>query len=222
MTRLRRFLGVMAALGSLGLALPAHAAPISYTITAIASGSLGGVDFADALMTVTLVGETSAVTQPLPDDLPDLLANHGVATVTIAGLGTATFNHPDGYAAVAFPMIPGEIPLASLGIWEGFDPAAESGTGILAIGSDSLGGYDLRSPLGPVSGVSTGGATEPGGSFYEYATTAGPLVIARTGEEGTATVSIAIPVPEPASLSLFGAGALSVLAATRRRRQRQR
>ena len=218
MTPLRGFVGVMAAIGILGVASPSQAAPITYAVTAIASGSLGGSTFTNALVTVTLVGDTLAVFQPLPDDLPELLANRGTATVTIAGLGTATFNDPSGYAAVAFPAIPGEIPLPSVGIWEGFDPAGDTGTGILGIGSNSLAGYDLRSPLGPLVGVSGGGASNPDGSFVAFATNRGGFVISSTGETGTVTVTTT-PVPEPTSLSLLGVSGLSLLAARHRRKK---
>ena len=104
-------------------------------------------------MTVTLVGDTSGVDQPFPEDLPELFGNRGTATIAIAGLGTATFNDPDGYAAVVFPVVD-EILVPSVGIWQGFDPEAGKGTGILGIGSDSLAGYNLQSALGPLSGVS--------------------------------------------------------------------
>ena len=219
MTPLRGFVGVIAAIGILSLASPSQAAPITYTVTAIASGSLGDSPFTDALVTVTLVGDTSAVFQPLPGDLPELFANFGTATVTIEDLGTATFNDPGGYAAVAFPAIPGEIPVPSVGIWERFDVVAESGTGILGIGSNSLAGYNLTSPLGPFSGASGGGATQPDGSFYEYATSSGALVISSTGDEGTLTVTISTPVPEPTSISLLGVSGLSLLAARHRRKK---
>ena len=219
MIRLRDF-AVMAATGILGLASPSQAAPITYTVTSTASGTLGGSAFTNALVTVTLVGDTSAVFQPLPDVLPQLFANQGTATVTVAGLGTATFNDPGGYAAVVFPAIPGEIPLPSVGIWEGFDVAAGSGTAILGIGSNSLAGYNLTSPLGPLPGFAGGGATEPGGSFYQYSTNSGAFVITGTGDMGTLTVTTTTPVPEPTSLSLLGVGGVSVLAAMHRRKKR--
>lgn len=220
MTPLRGFVGVLATIGILGVAAPSQATPITYTVTTIASGALGGSPFTNALLTVTLVGDTLAVSQPLPVDLPELLVNHGTATVTIAGLGTATFNDPGGYAAVAFPVIPGEIPLPSLGIWEGFDVAANSGTGIVGVGSNSLAGYNLTSPLGPLPGFASGGATEPDGTPVAFATNRGGLVISGTAENGTVTVTLATTtVPEPTSLSLLGVGGLSLLATMRRRKK---
>jgi len=221
MTRLRGFVGAIAAIGILGMAAPSQAAPIAYTITAIASGTLGGTPFSNALMTMTLVSDTLTVFQPLPNDLPELFANPGTATVTIAGLGTATFNDPGGYAAIMFPVVD-EIPIPSLGIWEDVDIAANRGTGILGIGSNSLAGYNLRSPLGPLAGASSGGAHEPDGTPVAYSTNRGGLTITSTGESGTVTVTVATSVPEPTSLSLLTIGGLSLLATTRRRKKQHR
>ena len=215
MTRLRVFAGVIATIGILSLASPSQAAPITYTVALIASGSLGGNTFTNAAVTVTLVGDTAGVIQPLPVDLPELFVNPGTATVTIAGLPTATFNDPGGYAVLAFPVVPGEIPLPSVGIWENIDLQEDHGVGIVGIGSDSLAGYNLQSPLGPFSGAASGGATE-GGSPFQYSTNLGAFVITSTGDEGTLTVTTPTAVPEPTSLSLLGVGGLSLLAAMRR------
>ena len=114
--------------------------------------------------------------------------------------------------------IPGETLLPSVGIWEGFDLVAETGTAILGIGSDSLAGYNLQSPLGPLAGISSGVSTNPDGSPVEFATNVGALVISSTGGNGTVTVTTTTPVAEPASLSLLGVGGLSLLAALHQRK----
>src|SRR5579862_1176439 len=68
----------------------ASAAPITYTETLTASGTLGGTTFTDALVTVTLTGDTSNVTAgPVPHT--DVLVNTGSATVSVSGIGTGTF-----------------------------------------------------------------------------------------------------------------------------------
>jgi hypothetical protein len=212
---MKRFLvGTIATIGILGTAAPTLADPITYTETSIASGSLGGTTFTDALITLTLIGDTTGVVQPLPDELPDFRYNPGTATITIAGLGTATiFNG----TAIFFPVIPGEIPLPSFGIGQGLVVDGHF-TGILGIGSDSLAGYDLQSSFGPFSAAGSAGATEPNGSPHFYATSSGNLML--TGGENVTLTVTTTSVPEPASLSLIGTGGLSLLALRRRTKRR--
>jgi len=215
---MKRFLvlvGTIATIGILGSAGPTLAEPITYTETAIASGSLGGTIFTDALITLTLIGDTTGVVQPLPDELPDFRFNPGTATITIAGLGTATiFNG----TAIIFPVIPGEIPIPSFGIGQGLVVDGHF-TGILGIGSDSLAGYDLQSALGPFSAAGEAGATEPDGSPHFFSTSSGNLMLTRGETVVTLTVT-PTSVPEPTSLSLLGTGGLSLLALRRRTKRR--
>ncbi len=46
---------------ALTFSLAASAGPITYTLTSTGTGTLGGVPFTDAVVTVTLVGDTSTV-----------------------------------------------------------------------------------------------------------------------------------------------------------------
>jgi hypothetical protein len=59
---------------------PAQATPITYTVTGTATGVLGVFAFTDALVTITLVGDTSFVGN-----------DFGSATVSVTGIGTASF-----------------------------------------------------------------------------------------------------------------------------------
>ena len=156
---MKRFPILVAALtmiGVLGWAAPTQAAPITYTATSIASGTLGATPFTDALVTVELTADTSGAIEPDPVATPGFFANGGTATLTIAGLGTATFNDPSGYAAIFFPnsVLPG-CPCVSI---------FEGGTGIFGLMDASLAGYDLQSAFGPLTGTGGGLATEPNGS----------------------------------------------------------
>ena len=214
---MKRFLILVAALtmsAVLGWAAPTQAAPITYTETSMASGTLGGTPFTNALVTVELTADTSGVIEPVPG----VFVNQGTATVMIDGLGTATFNDPNGYAAVFFSNGPGVA---------FFDDAAHfpsSGTAIFGLLDASLAGYDLQSAFGPVTGTGTGLATEPNGSPVAFSTTAGNLLLTDGGDPVTLTVTVGpVPtaVPEPASLSLLAVGALGAMTA-RRRRQRQK
>jgi hypothetical protein len=214
---MKRFLVLVTALttiGVLGWAAPTQAAAITYTTVSIASGTLGATPFTDALVTVELTADTSGVIEPVPG----IFFNVGTAMLTIAGLGTATFNDPNGYAAVFFP--PSAIPSCPCAGF--FDDAAHfpaSGTGIFGLVDASLAGYDLQSAFGPLTGTGIGVATNPDGSPVAFSTTAGTLLLTDGGDLVTFTATVAA-VPEPGSLSLVAVGALGALAAWRRR-QRQ-
>src|SRR5262245_30465233 len=66
---------------------PARVVPITYSESVLASGSLGGVAFTDARLTLSLVSDTLNVIQ--------FRYNAGIATVDVAGIGTATFTNLD-------------------------------------------------------------------------------------------------------------------------------
>jgi len=215
MKRFVFLVGAMAAIGVLGWAAPTQASPITYTETSIASGSLGGTSFSDALVTVVLTADTSGVIEFSPGGF----VNKGTATLKIDGLGTATFNDPDGYAAVLFPQsVFPNCPCVGF-----FDDAAHfpnSGTAIFGLFDASLAGYDLRSAFGPLTGTGVGLATNPGGSPVAFSTTAGNLLLRRGGDPVTLTVEVtATAVPEPTSLSLLAVGAFGALVTRRRQRQ---
>ncbi len=109
---MKRFLILVAALtmgAVLGWAAPTQAAPITYTATSMASGTLGPTPFTNVLVTVELTADTSGAFEPDPVGVPGFFSNAGTATLTIDGLGTATFNDPSGYSAIFFPpsVLPG-------------------------------------------------------------------------------------------------------------------
>ena len=112
-----------------------EAETITYMESTVASGTLGLQSFTDAMVALTFVGDTTNVTNPSPL----LYVNSvGTATVTVAGIGTATFTDPiqvfddQTYAA-------------------GFTDVTINGD-IL----DQAGGfqvtYDLKTAIGPVTG----------------------------------------------------------------------
>jgi len=65
---------------------PALADGVTYTETDVASGSLGGASFSDALVTITLLGDTSTSTT----GIFGALEVFGPTTVTVDGIGTAS------------------------------------------------------------------------------------------------------------------------------------
>src|ERR1700674_1220042 len=85
---MKRIVGVLAALGVFGGG--AWAVPITYVETTTATGSLGGTPFTNALVTVTLTGNTSNIA-PGPAPFGSFLVNPGSATIKIGALPLATF-----------------------------------------------------------------------------------------------------------------------------------
>jgi len=213
---------VATTIGVLGWAAPTKASPITYTLTSIASGDLGATAFNNALVTVTLTGDTTGVFQLDPVNFPGLFANVGTATLSIQGLGTATFNSPNGYVAITGPPIP-DIPTSFFLIAQFEDLTGTLLTHILGLGDNGVAGYNMQSAFGPLTGagfgVVTGNVNDPATLFL---TTSGVLKFGADagGDPVTFTATVgAAAVPEPASVSLIGMG-LGALAAWRRR-QRQ-
>jgi len=77
-----------AALALCSVSMTAHADAVNYTLSGTMSGSLGADNFTDATVTFTFVGATTN-TQSLGAGF--FTNDIGTGTVTIGGLGTATF-----------------------------------------------------------------------------------------------------------------------------------
>ena len=206
---------VAATIGVLGWAAPAKAAPITYTLTSIASGDLGGTPFTDALVTVTLTGDTSGVFELFPVEFPGAFAIVGTPTLTIEGLGTATFDDPNGYVALGGPAFPeADLPVPWFIMAQFDDSTGDSFTHILGIFDASLAGYDVQSAFGPLTSGGFGVV-----SASVFSTSAGLLDFNGEGGDPVTFVATVAAVPEPASLVLVGMGLGAI--AVKRRRQRQ-
>lgn len=195
-----RFLPALA-LGLAGTALQTSAAfavPITYTENATATGSLGGVAFTDATVTLTMMNDTTNVTNPSTG----LFLNIGTATVSVNG-GTpvaftdsiAVFSNQSvsvgGFADVSFPT-----PLD-----------------ILDTTNAAFATYDLKSFIGPLSG-------SPANIDFNisFPTTDGAFILtALAGPTSIFTATATPGVPEPGALSLLAA-ALAGLGLVRRSR----
>jgi hypothetical protein len=203
---MKRILVVLAATGILGGI--ASAAPITYTLTTTATGTLGASPFTDALVSVTLTGDTTNVTAG-PPPYTDVVVNPGSATVSVSGLGTGMFTD-------SIEIVDTLSDTAVLG-----GPAVlildnTSGTGILLQTGSVFTSYDLRTSLGPITG--TGGVASGSHMTPIFPTTAGNLTWAVGQSLGTSTFT-ASTVPEPTSLTLFSVGLLGFTALCLRRKR---
>jgi hypothetical protein len=185
-----------------------QASPISYSLTTTVSGTLGGTPFTDALVTVTLTGDTANVT-PGPVPFADVVYNPGSATVNVSGFATATFTD----SIVIFSTLK-DVSLLVGGLPTVLILDNTTGTGILLQTGSIFSTYDLRRSLGPLSGA--GGVASGSHITPIFPTTAGDLTWAIGQPLGTSTFT-AVATPEPATLVFLGCGLTAVFARRRYR-----
>ena len=205
---------------ALTFSLAASAAPIAYTLTSTGTGTLGGVPFTDAVVTVTLVGDTSNVITSIVVPPNPWLFNPGTATVNVAGLGTATFTDSIGIFSTfndPNPDLFGVPVVAIIDLSNPSDPS--SGTGILGQAGPELLGYDLRTAFGPDSGL--GGPWSGSHVTPHFPTTAGDMTwaIGQALELRSSTFTAAVATPEPGTPFLLGIGFVSLVGGRFRRRR---
>jgi PEP-CTERM motif len=181
------FLG---AAGAISAATPSLAVPITYTEQATATGSLGGVNFTDASVLLTMNNDTTNVTGG-----STLFENLGIATVSVNGGIPVTFTDPliEVFSAQA-PSPPG-FPATV-----GFADVTRM-LDILDAASVSFATYDLKTSIGPISG------SPAPTSFNEAFSTTGGDFILTSVSGGTSTftaTATSTAAPEPASIVLLG------------------
>ena len=179
----------------------AEAVPITYTETAIASGSLGATTFTNSQVTVRFVGDTASVISPMPGFVVNAA---GTASVTVAGGPAATFN-AGGQTAFVFQSMGG----AGIGALSRDATVDQGGqTYILATNGPAFATYDLASAIGPLTGPAV---FRPNLGF---STTSGDFSLTSVGDVTyTAATAVNTPIPaipEPASLALLCAGLLGL------------
>jgi hypothetical protein len=171
--------------------------PFRYEVTSVATGTLGATSFTDAAVTVTTLADTLDVT--ISGSAPFTFWQVvGPTTISVSGIGTATFSVND-YGAVS-------------GSFFGFGLIAdltETQAVLGIVGNPNLAGFNLQSPIGPVTGAAI---------FNQetFLTSMGNLNITGTGSLATFQ---AAAVPEPAQGMAF-TGVLLLGAALYRRTRR--
>lgn len=173
----------------------AFAGPITYTESATGSGMLGNSSFTDALITLSFTGNTANVTCDTGLCIND--AGPGVVSLTVAGLGTATFLDDvlvfDNQGVAVAGFLDATV---ALDILDTHNPAFAT--------------YDLTTAIGPLTGSSI---INSGTDFF---TTDGTFVINSAGD-ATFTATTSAPIPEPSTLVLFGTSMLGLAGIVRRK-----
>ena len=168
------------------LSAAASAGPITFTVTQNGIGSLGGTPFNNALVTIVLTTDTSTIFSGGAGLLEDI----GPATVTVAGIGTATFT--DTILAFDDNQNPPEA-----GIIDSVGHKV-----ILLDQNAAFSTYALNTAIGPLSGGPLGSQALP------FPTSMGDFILSSSDSSdhpGTFTATTG-SVPEPGTLGLFGAG----------------
>lgn len=185
-----RLLSLLISFAIPGLIAPAiDAAPIVYSQTLTASGTLNGAGFSNAVVVFTQTADTANVLL-IPGPQPFRSVQAITSTVSIAGFGVVSFTVP---TFVAVDTVTGFTGL-------GLGPANVGGFAIVGVQDLGLRTYDLRTAIGPVSFAAI---LNP---FDTFATSGGALRF------GTATgLATFVAVPEPSGLALIGVAVLVYL-----------
>jgi hypothetical protein len=165
----------------------AQGAPITYTLTATASGTLAGMAFTNAAIRVTSITDTNDVfvSGTIPNLIYEVLP--ASSDISIAGFGTAVFTDQM--------------------FWEDPNGAGDIIFGDVAVGHPILGftrlfsgleSYDLKSSFGPVS-APVDFVTMFFNGFDNIPTGIGNLTLTASNDTFTAVVT-----PEPTSFLLAG------------------
>jgi hypothetical protein len=208
----------IASLPLFGFSTAAKADIITYILSGTNSGQIGTTTFTNALITLSLTGNTSGVINPQPG----IFANFGTGMITISGIGTTTVTDPLEIVASATPN-----PLGDLGTFPFVlvlalePPTFDDGQGFGGLGSNGLLGYDLKSAIGPLT-AAPGGVARPVGSIVHTAlgnlTFTSDLTTTATGTFR----AVVTTTPEPSSFVLLIAGTVLVAGVRSRRAGRQR
>jgi hypothetical protein len=180
-------LSALAIAATFAAAAPSLANPITYTETVTGSGSINGLGFHDATVTLTLNGNTADVAKGTFSLI------FGSATVNVGGAESATIS---GSTEVFDDQISGIA-----GFKDGVPPV---NVDILDTSAAAFSTYDLTTSIGPISGTAAFNSmtmfpTTNGHNFILDSISGSATFTATTGVAAAAT-------PEPMSLLLLAAG----------------
>jgi hypothetical protein len=178
-------------------AATAKAVPITMTEQATASGFLDGVNFTNALVTVTFYGDTANVITLETG----VLGINGTGTATVSGIGTDTFTDTL------------QVYVYTSGGRVGFeDNSVSSSSVVLETDNSGINGWGLTTSIGPLSGPSFIATSEDNqmvnGTFG---------ISSVSGQTSTFTATLGATVPEPGSFLLLAVGIGGIVAFRRRR-----
>jgi hypothetical protein len=194
----------------LSLAPNAHATSITYEISGVASGTIGGTTFTNALVELTGTGDTANVTSLFSGEVFGNPFNS--FTVTIGGVGTATITDASEiWAAPASGLF--SVPAVVMGRIDS-PPALDSITGLGAVGSNALAGYEGATGIGPITDEGGIGFPACSGPMEDPCvhTTRGLLSFSQNlSTTPTGQATFVATVPEPATLFLVVGGAAALV-----------
>jgi len=187
--------------GAISVAAGSMAAPITYTETATASGSLNGVAFTDANVLLRMVNDTTLVVGG-----PDLFENFGILTVSLNGGIPVTFT--DQMEVFSAPTLsPPTVGFSDITIHQD----------VLDDGSVFLANYDLKTAIGPISGSPALSSLD-----VPFPTTGGDFVLTSVANDTSTFTATTVAVPAPpigglAVLITFGGAMFGARLLERRR-----
>ena len=181
----------------------ADAAFATFTETVTGSGNFGGVNFTNALITISGTGDTDKIFAPsgFPGVLALSLASN---TVTVSGFAPTSFTQNNVQVAV-------NQVVHTAGFF--YDSSGLIGVPIFSTDNPAFANYSLATSIGPLSGTAR---LNPGIAFQ---TTSGNLTINSASTLATFQAVVSPnAVPEPSSLVLCGVVAVAGLGGWARRR----